>query len=111
MEWNLSSLAPFTIPGRSYHVKYAPPKTMKKDAAGKPIPETMLDDETGEPLIQRSDDTSTALLKRLHGYHKDTVPILTHYQPHGIVRTANANQGMDGVWKEILDALSRPKTA
>lgn len=38
--------------GRSYHIKYAPPKSMKTDANGKPIEETMKDDETGEPLMQ-----------------------------------------------------------
>lgn len=93
--------------GRSYHIKYAPPKTMKKDDKGNPIPETMLDDETGEPLMQRKDDTAEALTKRLKGYHNETVPILNHYQPNGIVKTVNANQGMDGVWKEVLDALQR----
>lgn len=56
---------------------------------------------------QRKDDTSAALVKRLQGYHGETVPILKHYEPHGIVRTVNANQGMDGVWKEILEALQR----
>lgn len=84
---------------------------MKTDAGGKPVPETMVDDQTGEPLMQRSDDTASALQKRLKGYHKDTVPILAHYEPKGIVRTANANQGMDGVWKDILDALGRPKSS
>lgn len=93
--------------GRSYHVKYAPPKSMKKDGSGKPIESTMLDDETGEPLMQRKDDTATALVKRLQGYHGETVPILAHYKPHGIVRTVNANQKMDGVWAEILAALGR----
>lgn len=84
---------------------------MKMNSVGKPVPETMKDDQTGEPLMQRSDDTASALLKRLKGYHKDTVPILTHYEPKGVVRTANANQGMDGVWKEILDALGRPTSS
>lgn len=93
--------------GRSYHVKYAPPKSMKVDANGEPIPSTMKDDETGEDLIQRPDDTASALVKRLQGYHDDTVPILDHYRPNGIVRSVNANQGMDGVWKEILGALQR----
>jgi len=97
--------------GRSYHVKYAPPKSMKIDpSSGKPIPETMKDDETGEPLMQRPDDTATALVKRLKGYHNDTVPILAHYQPKGIVKKANANQGMEGVWKEVVEALERPKS-
>ena len=93
--------------GRSYHVKYAPPKSMKKDAKGKPIPESMKDDQTGEPLMQRKDDTSEALIQRLRGYHKETVPILDHYRPTGVVRKVNADQGMDGVWKEILEALQR----
>lgn len=96
--------------GRSYHVKFAPPKSMKMQG-GKPLPESMLDDETGEPLMQRKDDTAQALTKRLKGYHKDTVPILDHYRPKGIVRKVNANQGMDGVYQEILAALERPKSA
>lgn len=96
--------------GRSYHVKYAPPKTMKLDAKGKPLPASMKDDLTGEPLMQRPDDTAKALVKRLDGYHKDTVPILKHYAPGGIVRTVNANQGMEGVWKEILEALKRSES-
>ena len=93
--------------GRSYHVKYAPPKSMKLDKKGHPIPETMKDDTTGELLMQRPDDTATALVKRLKGYHDETVPILNHYSPHGIVKTVNANQEMSGVWAEILAALSR----
>ncbi|GKY94432.1 hypothetical protein MPSEU_000409100 [Mayamaea pseudoterrestris] len=95
--------------GRSYHVKFAPPKSMKVDGKGEPIPASMKDDLTHEPLIQRPDDTAAALTKRLHGYHKDTVPILDHYKPKGVVRTVNANQNMDAVWKECLDALERPK--
>jgi adenylate kinase len=94
--------------GRSYHVKYAPPKSMQIDGkTGKPIESTMKDDTTGELLMQRKDDTSEALVKRLQSYHKETVPILKHYAPHGIVRTVNANQHMDSVWTEILAALQR----
>jgi adenylate kinase len=97
--------------GRSYHVKFAPPRSMKKDKKGEPIPETMKDDITGDLLMQRKDDTSQALKKRLQGYHQETVPILEHYRPHGIVRSVNANQGMDSVWSEILQSLQRPKQA
>lgn len=93
--------------GRSFHVKYAPPKSMKLDGNGKPIPETMKDDETGDVLMQRKDDTAEALVARLKSYHNETVPILAHYKPHGVVRTVNANQGMEGVWKEINEALQR----
>jgi len=97
--------------GRSYHVKYAPPKSMKKDGDGKPIPDSMIDDETGEPLMQRPDDTASALVKRLNGYHGETVPILKHYSPKGVVAEVNANQGMDGVWGEVLAALKRKSSA
>merc|ERR1711862_420714 len=93
--------------GRSYHVKYAPPKSMKTDSSGKPIPESMKDDATGEALMQRPDDTAAALKKRLAGYHNDTVPILEHYKPTGVVKSVNANQGMDAVGKTIIDSLSR----
>jgi adenylate kinase len=94
------------ICGRWIH-KFAPPKSMKRGADGNPLPESMKDDETGEPLMQRPDDTSSALIKRLQGYHSETVPILSHYAPNGIVRKVNANQGMDKVWGEILNSLKR----
>ena len=93
--------------GRSYHVKFAPPKSMKVDADGKPLADSMKDDETGEPLMQRPDDTATALVKRLKGYHGETVPILEHYRPSGVVAEVNANQGMEGVWKEVEASLAR----
>lgn len=93
--------------GRSYHVKFAPPKSMKKSWTGKLDPTSMKDDVTGEPLIQRPDDTAAALKKRLAGYHNDTVPILDHYKPNGVVKSVNANQGMDAVWANIIGSLSR----
>ena len=92
---------------KSYHVKYAAPKSMKKDWKGNVIPESMKDDETGDALMQRPDDTSSALKKRLMGYHGETVPILEHYKPNGVVAPVNANQGMDGVWGEVLASLKR----
>merc|ERR1712127_108509 len=91
--------------GRSYHIKFAPPKSMRKDAEGNAVPESMKDDVTGEALMQRPDDTAVALGKRLQGYHGETVPILEHYKPHGVVSAVNANQSMDGVWGAVLAAL------
>ena len=49
--------------GRSYHNKFAPPKTPGKD------------DVTGEALMQRKDDNAETLKKRLEAYHRDTVPV------------------------------------
>jgi adenylate kinase len=93
--------------GRSYHVKFAPPQRMELDGSGKPIPDSMKDDTTGEALIQRPDDTSEALKKRLEGYHNETVPILEHYETEGIVKKVNANIKPSLVWDEVKSALKR----
>jgi len=53
--------------GRVYHVKFNPPKTEN------------LDDETGEPLIQRVDDSQQTVRKRLEVYHKQTAPLIDYY--------------------------------
>lgn len=87
--------------GRSYHVKNCPPKSQKLDANGAPIPASMKDDETGEPLYVREDDTKAALVNRLNSYHGKTVPILKHYEAKGICHTVNANQAIEKVWAEV----------
>lgn len=92
--------------GRSYHVKYAPPKAMRLEG-GKPVVATMLDDETKEPLYQRADDTSAALLPRLKGYHKETLPILDHYAPRGIVKRIRAEKAINEVWAQISASIRR----
>lgn len=92
--------------GRSYHVKFAPPKSMKVGADGKPVKESMKDDQTGVQLIQRPDDTAEALIKRLDGYQNQTVPILSHYAPKGIVRTVDGGQPMNTVWADVKAKLS-----
>ena len=89
--------------GRSYHVKFAKPKSLKE--GDKPSEETMLDDESGEPLMQRADDTEEALSQRLESYHAQTVPILDHYAPSGVVQKVNANVAPDQVWESIVKVL------
>merc|ERR1719272_2568138 len=89
--------------GRSYHVKFAKPKSLGEGDA--PSEATMLDDETGDPLMQRSDDTAQALSKRLEGYHAQTVPILAHYTPAGVVTRVDANDAPDDVWGSVAMAL------
>ncbi|CAK9018500.1 unnamed protein product [Durusdinium trenchii] len=87
--------------GRSYHVKFSPPKSMQL-ADGKPVPDSMKDDETGEALYQRADDTAEALVASLEGYHTQTVPILDHYQDKGIVKKIDAGKEINDVWAEEL---------
>jgi adenylate kinase len=53
--------------GRTYHVRFNPPKV-----AG-------VDDVTGEPLIQRDDDREETVLKRLSVYHSQTRPLVDYY--------------------------------
>ena len=53
--------------GRSYHVKYNPPKIADKD------------DVTGEPLIQRDDDQEETVRKRLDVYQRQTRPLVDYY--------------------------------
>jgi len=54
--------------GRTYHLKYNPPKTEGKD------------DETGEDLVQRDDDKPEVVTERLEVYHKQTAPLINYYQ-------------------------------
>jgi adenylate kinase len=88
--------------GRSYHTKFNPPKSF---TSGTPSAENMKDDQTGEALYQRNDDTAEALVKRLASYHGKTEPILDHYRPTGIVRKINANAGMPQVWADLEQRL------
>jgi adenylate kinase len=89
--------------GRSYHAHFSPPKSLTAGASA--TVETMRDDVTGEPLMQRADDTVEALGARLGAYHAQTVPILAHYGPTGAVKRVDANQSQDIVWGQIQKAL------
>ena len=91
--------------GRSYHVKYAPPKSMRTGADGKPVKDSMRDDVTGEPLMQRANDTAEALKKRLQEYHGRTIPVFDHYKPRGVVKKVNADRGINVVWDSVAAAL------
>ena len=53
--------------GRTYHVKFNPPKVPGKD------------DVTGEDLIQRVDDAEATVRKRLAVYHSQTRPLVEYY--------------------------------
>jgi len=89
--------------GRSYHVKFAPPKSMTLLEGGKPDPASMKDDETGDALMQRPDDTSEALVARLEEYHGKTTPVLDHYGDAAVKVDANCKAPQ--VWKNILKVL------
>ena len=54
--------------GRIYHVEYNPPK------------QPGLDDQTGEALIQRDDDSEQTVRNRLGVYHDQTRPLVNFYR-------------------------------
>jgi adenylate kinase len=53
--------------GRSYHVKFNPPRREGRD------------DATGEPLVQRDDDREETVRKRLEVYRAQTRPLVDYY--------------------------------
>jgi adenylate kinase len=68
--------------GRTYHVVFNPPREADKD------------DVTGEPLIQRDDDSEATVRKRLAVYHEQTKPLVGYYREkaeQGAVRFASIN--------------------
>jgi len=54
--------------GRVYHVLHNPPQREG------------LDDESGEPLVQRDDDKEDTIRKRLQVYQEQTRPLVQFYQ-------------------------------
>ena len=70
----------------------------------------MTDDQTGEPLIQRSDDNAETLKKRLSTYHVQTDPVVEYYKNKGIWTPIDAAQSPKLVWGSISEILIKPPT-
>ncbi len=64
--------------GRTYHVKFNPPKREGRY------------DLTGEPLILRDDDREETVRKRLEVYHAQTRPLVEYYGKWSATRDAQA---------------------
>ena len=88
--------------GRTYHVKFNPPKVEG------------VDDVTGEPLVQRPDDKEETVKKRLEVYHTQTEALVGFYQ--SLVAKGDSKTKyikIDGVGdvnevsRRIFDALDR----
>ena len=86
--------------GRSYHIVHNPPKVEGKD------------DETGEDLIQRSDDKEETVRKRLDVYHGETAVLIGFYSglsgehaPRYV--KVDGTRPVDDVRGEILAALGK----
>jgi adenylate kinase len=88
--------------GRTYHVKFNPPKVDGKD------------DLSGEPLIQRDDDKEDTVKKRLEVYSAQTRPLVDYYSQWAQAEPAAAPKyraisglgGVDEITTRALQALT-----
>ncbi|GAA6119524.1 adenylate kinase [Acidovorax sp. FG27] len=88
--------------GRTYHVKFNPPKVEGKD------------DVTGEELIQREDDKEATVKKRLEVYSAQTRPLVDYYSSWALQDPANAPKyraisgtgSVEEITQRALQALS-----
>ncbi len=88
--------------GRTYHVRFNPPKVEGRD------------DATGEPLIQRDDDKEETVRKRLEVYHAQTSVLVDYYSRWAASGAAGAPKyrkvvgvgSVDEIRQRAFDALS-----
>ena len=85
--------------GRTYHIEFNPPLRDN------------LDDETGEPLVQRKDDSEETVRNRLAVYHEQTKPLVGYYrkkaQERLLIYTAIEGVGkVQEITAKVLGALS-----
>ena len=88
--------------GRTYHVKFNPPKVADRD------------DATGEPLIQRVDDLEETVRKRLQVYQRQTRPLVDYYTRWARTGSADAPRylrvagsgSVDQIRQRVMAALA-----
>lgn len=87
--------------GRSYHIKFNPPKVEGQD------------DVTGEPLVQRDDDREETVRNRLEVYQNQTRPLVDYYSQWAASGDAKAPKylkidgvgSVESITEQILTAL------
>jgi len=88
--------------GRSYHVRFNPPRVEGRD------------DLTGEPLVQRDDDREDTVRKRLEVYRAQTRPLVEYYGKWSATGDAKAPKyhkiagigPVDEIRRRVLAALN-----
>lgn len=81
--------------GRVYHIEHNPPKVEG------------VDDETGEPLIQRDDDKEDTVRNRLSVYHEQTEPLVDYYKKFETIAYARVDGvgSLDDIKAKVLASL------
>ncbi len=78
--------------GQTYHVRYSPPPPSGRCTCG------------GE-IVQRKDDTEEKVRTRDSEYHANTLPILEHYGPKGVVKKVQGVGTVEEITDRILKAI------
>lgn len=85
--------------GRVYHLEFNPPQV------------DGLDDETGEPLVQRDDDREEVVRKRLETFHEQTAVLSSFYSGQGeagpVFIRVDGFRPIDTVTAEIIGELEK----
>lgn len=84
------------------------PKSLKSIGPGAmATADNMKDDDTGEPLMQRKDDTPEALAQRLKGYHAQTEPILARISKtdSSALHNIDGTQSIEKIWHDLEGCL------
>lgn len=80
--------------GRVYHVVFNPPQVAGKD------------DETGDPLLHRADDTEETVRERLKVYHDQTRPLVEYYSDSAVRYSKVRGTGpVEDITEDVLDVL------
>jgi adenylate kinase len=79
--------------GRTYHIDFSPPKTEG------------VDDVTGEPLVQREDDSESSIKNRLRVYREQTQPLIEYYRSQGQLVDLDAGPKPDRVFENLKELL------
>jgi adenylate kinase len=87
--------------GRTYHVKHNPPKV------------DGVDDETGEPLVQRPDDKEETIRTRLATYEENTAPLVGYYEksPVTTLLRVDALAPIESVSAQLVDLVRKAHAA
>ncbi len=79
--------------GRTYHVVFSPPK------------QEGLDDVTGEPLVQREDDSEESIKNRLRVYREQTQPLIEYYRSRKQLVDLDASPKPEQVFENLKEVL------
>ncbi len=79
--------------GRIYHIVSNPPKVEG------------IDDETGEPLIQRDDDKPEAIKHRLDVYEAQTAPLIGYYRNKGNLMDVDSSPSPEAIVDAVMKAI------